>query len=100
MSLRRHLTKIIDHGLRVGLASLLAVPVWLALWFAACPRDGSVCRAVAFPGFAFLAPAFSVIWLWDRLGLPASFPLGLLLWLLVIFSVPAFWVAVSYGCLS
>ena len=97
MTFRQHATSVVDHGIRIGLISLIAVPLWLALWFAACDSDDSLCRSVAFPGFAFLAPAYVVIKLWDGFGLSNEFPLGLFLWLLVLFSVPAFWGTVSYG---
>jgi hypothetical protein len=99
MSLRQHATHVVDHGIRVAIGSLFGVPVWLALWLAACSDDDFLCRAVAYPGLAFLGPAIGVVWFGNAVGYPASFPFDLLAWLIMIFSVPAFWGALSYGAL-
>ena len=106
MTLRQHATNIVDHAIRIALISLLAVPVWAGLWFAACgfiepPPSGSgsdlICRAVAFPGLTFLSPAFAAIKLLEVFGVPSSFALGVFHWLLACVSVPTFWGGVSYG---
>ncbi|PYJ07497.1 MAG: hypothetical protein DMF06_15510 [Verrucomicrobia bacterium] len=100
MSFRPHATKIVDLGIRIAIAGLVGVPLWLLLWFAACRGDGFPCEEVAVPGFAFLGPAFGVNWLWYAFGIPDSMPFDLFLWLLMLVSVPAFWGTVSYGVLS
>ena len=106
MRARDHGRKIVDHAIRMAFISLFALPVWVALWFGACgfieappagsPADMS-CRAVAFPGLAFLRPGFASTKLLESAGLPSSFGVGVFHWLAAVVSVPAFWGAVSYG---
>jgi len=95
MNFPHHVRGVVDYSIRVALVSLVVVPIWFFLsigpGLGTEPADRWVDR-IAFSLFVFFAPAYALVKCLHIIGIH----IGIVDWLVICVSVPAFWGTVLY----
>ena len=100
MRIREHIRRAFGYSIRIALVSVVAIPVWLCLWWFSgphpTPRDfpfGVLPHVIGIPAIVFLSPAYFLI----RLAYAARISGGIMLdWLVGLIFVWVFWGTILY----